>query len=173
MKAFEKTCFVAVCLLLCANLIAFAQEGSTHKLREGTDVSLKFAETVSSKTATDEDLINLILDEDLKVGDVVVARKGSKAVGRVTRSKKRGMLGRAGELSMRLEYLKVGDSRIRLRGNKGKEGEGKEGTTIVLTVLFGPIGLIKKGKDVEVKEGTILKAFVDEDIPLPADIERP
>jgi hypothetical protein len=37
----------------------------------------------------------------------------------------------------------VGDSRLRLRGTKGKEGEGKADASVALTVLFGPIGLIK------------------------------
>jgi len=79
------------------------------------------------------------------------------------------MMGKGGELNVRLEYVKIGDSRIRLRANKGKQGEDKTGTTIALTVLFGPIGLIKHGKNVEVKSGAPLKAFVDEDIKLPAD----
>jgi hypothetical protein len=35
-------------------------------------------------------------------------------------------------------------------------------------VLFGPIGLIKHGKEIVVKEGTPLAAFVDDDIALPA-----
>ena len=69
---------------------------------------------------------------------------------------------------MRLEYLKVGDDRVKIRGSKGKEGEGKEGTAVALTVLFGPLGLIKHGKNVDVKEGTQLTAFVDQDYPIPA-----
>jgi hypothetical protein len=55
---------------------------------------------------------------------------------------------------------------VRLRGSKGKEGEGREGTAVALTVLFGPIGLIKDGKNVEVKAGTPLTAYVDEDVSL-------
>jgi hypothetical protein len=132
-------------------------------LREGTDVKLKFADDLSSKTATDDDPVNLILDEDLKVGDVVVAKAGCKAVGTITNAKKAGMMGKAGELNLRLEHLTVGDTRVRLRGSKGKEGEGKVGTAVALTVLFGPIGLIKHGKNVEVKAGTPLTAYVDED----------
>ncbi|MGH9801997.1 MAG: hypothetical protein ACRD82_16670, partial [Blastocatellia bacterium] len=123
-------------------------------MKEGTEISLKFAEDLTSKTATEGDPVNLLLAEDLKVGDVVVAKAGAKAVGNITHAKKSGMMGRAGELNMRLEYLKVGDTRIKLRGSKGKEGEGKEGTAVVLTVLFGPLGLLKKGKNVEIKEGT-------------------
>jgi hypothetical protein len=143
---------------------------STDKLvlKDGSDVKLKFAEAVSSKTATDGDSVNLVLDEDLKVGNVVVAKAGSKAVGTVTHAKKAGMMGKGGELNMRLEYLKVGDERVKIRGSKGKEGEGKEGTAVALTVLFGPIGLIKHGKNVDVKEGTPLAAFIDQDYTIPA-----
>jgi|HubBroStandDraft_6_1064221.scaffolds.fasta_scaffold01201_11 hypothetical protein len=135
-------------------------------LREGTDVKLKFADDLSSKTAEEGDPVNLILDEDVKVGDVVVAKAGCKAVGEITNAKKAGMMGKAGELNLRLEHLTVGDQRVRLRGIKGKEGEGKVGTAVALTVLFGPIGLIKHGKNVEVKAGTPLTAYVDEDAPL-------
>jgi hypothetical protein len=136
-------------------------------LREGADVKLKFADDLSSKTAADDDPVNLVLDEDLRVGDVIVARAGCKAVGTITNAKKAGMMGKAGELNMRLEHLTVGDRRVRLRGSKGKEGEGKTGTAVALTVLFGPIGLIKHGKNVEVKAGTPLTAYVDEDAQLP------
>ncbi len=137
-------------------------------LKEGTDVKLKFAQDLSSKTATDDDPVNLVLDEDLKVGDATVCKAGAKAVGTVTHAKKAGMMGKGGELNLRLEYLLVGDTRMRLRGTKGKEGEGKVGAAVALTVLFGPIGLIKHGKNVEVKQGTPLLAYVDQDFPVPA-----
>lgn len=145
----------------------------TYLLKEGTDLVLKFAQDLSSKTAQEDDRVNFELAEDLKVGDVVIAKAGTKAVGTVTRAKKSGMFGKGGELNVRLEYMKVGDSRVRLRGNKGKEGSDKTGTAVALTVLFGPIGLIKHGKNVEVKSGAPLKAFVDEDIRLPADSQAP
>ncbi len=136
-------------------------------LKEGGDVKLKFAQDLSSKTANDDDPVNLVLDEDLKVGDVTVCKAGAKAVGTVTHAKKAGMMGKGGELNMRLEYLLVNDTRMRLRGTKGKEGEGKVGAAVALTVLFGPIGLIKHGKNVEVKQGTPLLAYVDQDFNVP------
>jgi hypothetical protein len=135
-------------------------------LKEGTDVKLKFAQELSSKTANEDDPVNLVLDEDLKVGDATVAKAGAKALGTITHAKKAGMMGKGGELNMRLEYVLVGDSRVRVRGTKGKEGEGKVGTAVALTVLFGPIGLIKHGKNVEIKEGTPLMAYVDRDTPV-------
>ncbi len=144
-----------------------AEPAAKMILKEGTDVKLKFAQDLSSKTANDDDPINLVLDEDLKVGDLTVCKAGAKAVGTITHAKKAGMLGKGGELNMRLEYLIVSDTRMRLRGTKGKEGEGKVGAAVALTVLFGPIGLIKHGKNVEVKQGTPLLAYVDQDFTLP------
>jgi len=99
---------------------------------------------------------------------VIVAKAGAKALGAVTHVKKAGMMGKAGELNMRLEYVLVGDTRMTIRGTKGKEGQGKEGTAVALTVLFGPIGLIKHGKNVEIKEGTPLGAYVDQDFAVPS-----
>jgi hypothetical protein len=137
-------------------------------LKEGADVNLKFSQDLSSKTATEDDPVNLVLDQDLKIGDIVIAKAGAKAVGTITHAKKAGMLGKAGELNMRLQYLIVGDTRLKLRGTKGKEGQGKEGTAVALTVLFGPIGLIKHGKNVDIKEGTPLSAYTDENFDVPA-----
>ena len=136
-------------------------------LQEGADVNLKFSQDLSSKTATEDDPVNLVLDQDLKIGDIVIAKAGAKAVGTITHAKKAGMMGKAGELNMRLQYLIVGDTRLKLRGTKGKEGQGKEGTAVALTVLFGPIGLIKHGKNVDIKEGTPLLAYTNENFELP------
>ncbi len=137
-------------------------------LKEGADVSLKFAQDVNSQTANDDDPVALVLDQDIKIGDIVVVKAGAKAVGTITHAKKAGMLGKAGELNMRLDYLITDSGRLRLRGTKGKEGEGKVGATVALTVLFGPIGLIKHGKNVEIKQGTPLLVYTDENYEVPA-----
>src|ERR1700687_1716501 len=50
----------------------------------GTAVPLVFASDVSSKTADVGDKISLMLAEDLKVGAVVVVRKGAHGVGSIT-----------------------------------------------------------------------------------------
>jgi hypothetical protein len=168
----KTACFVALVSLVLGTVSTAAQDKPTEPpakliLKEGTDVKLKFAQDLSSKTATDDDPVNLVLDEDLKVGDLTVAKAGAKAVGTVTHAKKAGMMGKGGELNLRLEYLLVGDTRMRLRGTKGKEGEGNVGAAVALTVLFGPIGLIKHGKNVEVKQGTPLLAYVDQDFTVP------
>jgi hypothetical protein len=135
-------------------------------LRDGADVNLVFAQDLSSKTASEGDPVTLTLVDDLKVGNIVVAKAGDKAIGEVTKAEKSGMMGKAGDLNIRLNYLKAGDTKIKLRGTKGKEGESGTTGAVVLTVLFGPIGLIKHGKNVEIKQGQSLHAFVGDDIAL-------
>jgi hypothetical protein len=144
-----------------------APPAGTVVLTDGTDVALTFDQDLSSKTATDGDPVEFVLADDLKVGDVVVARAGCKAVGEVTNAKKAGMMGKAGELNIRLDYLKVGSVKVHLRGSKGKEGQSGTGAAVALTVLFGPIGLIKHGKDIDIKKGTALKAYIADDTNLP------
>jgi hypothetical protein len=79
-------------------------------------------------------------------------------------------MGKAGELNIRLNYLRIGENKLYLRASKGKEGKGAVGATIALTVLFGPLGLLKSGHDIEIKPGQAITAFIDRDgeIDLPA-----
>ena len=135
-------------------------------LADGTDVPLTFDQDLSSKTAAEGDPVVCVLAEDLKVGDVVVAKAGSKAIGEVTNAKKAGMMGKAGELNIRMDYLKVGDVKVKLRGSKGKEGASGTTSAIVLTVLFGPIGLIKHGHNIEITKGQAIKVYVGDDASL-------
>ena len=135
-------------------------------LAEGTEVPLTFDQDLSSKTAHDGDPVELILAQDLKVGDVVVARAGSKAVGEVTNAKKSGMMGKPGELNIRLNYLKTGNAKVHLRGTKGKEGDSGTTGVVVLTVLFGVVGFVHHGKQVEIKKGTALTVYVADDVRL-------
>jgi hypothetical protein len=136
-------------------------------LKEGDQVALKFANDLTSKTAVGGDPVEFVLDDDLKVGAVIVVPKDAHAVATVSNAKKAGMLGKPGELNVQLQYLVAGDNRIRIRGTKGREGESKTGATVALTVLFGPIGLIKHGRNVDIPAGTPLMAYVDQDTWLP------
>jgi hypothetical protein len=133
-------------------------------LKEGDVVSLKFAADLNSKTAHEGDPVEFLLDDDLKVGESIVVARGAHVVATVTDAKKAGMMGRPGELSVQMQYLVSGTNHVRIRGTKGREGDSKTGATVALTVLFGPIGLIKHGKNVDIPAGTALTAYVDQDI---------
>src|SRR5438270_3697190 len=82
-------------------------------VKQGTEVRLKLGQRLSVKTSTINEPVELVLDEDLKAGDVVVANKGARVIGRVTEGKKDCVNGPCGwrdkrqpgkQLSIRLEY---------------------------------------------------------------------
>ncbi len=143
------------------------------RIVEGTEVPIRFDELVSSKTNTEGDRFSISIADEIKLSDGTVIPAGYRGVGEVTSAEKRGMMGKAGTLNVRFDYVKIGESRLRLRGSKGKEGDSKVGSTIVLTILFGPLGLLKKGKDVEVKQGQEMTAFADEDLQIEAPLPPP
>ena len=146
------------------------EPAATYLLEEGTAVVLSFSETVSSETAAVGDRINLSLDEELRVGDLVFAKRGAKAVATVSHVKKAGMLGRAGELNLRVEYVKVGATRVPLRASQGAAGASKGHANMMFSaVLWGAFALMRRGKNVAVPAGTRCVAFVDEDVRLPAE----
>ena len=57
-------------------------------VKQGTEVRLKLGQRLSVKTSTINEPVELVLDEDLKAGDVVVANKGARVIGRVTGAKR-------------------------------------------------------------------------------------
>jgi len=166
-------------VLLTANLFtlaAWTQEvpvvpattAAVH-IPEGTEVPLLFVDPLSSATNAEGDRFTLRVDGDVKIGGRVAIKSGSIAVGTVTNAHKRGFMGKPGELNVNLDHVSVGDDRVRLRASKGKTGDSKVGTTVALTILFGPIGLLKRGHDIDIKPGTPITAFVDQ----PTDVVVP
>jgi hypothetical protein len=90
-------------------------------LPEGTEVNLRMAQDISSRAARPGEPIELTLAEDLRVGDVLVARVGQRALGEVVQAKKPDFWGEAGEVSVRVHFLRVGDKKSRHPG-RGRRG---------------------------------------------------
>jgi hypothetical protein len=136
---------------------------ATVTVPEGVEFSAVTTEKLSSKTASEGDRIALRVDEDVRVDGAVVIPKGSLVRGAVTDAKAAGRMGRGGKLNIRIESTTLADGqRINVRSTKAKSGDDATGTTVALTVLFGPVGLLKKGSDAEIKEGTRITLFTDE-----------
>lgn len=140
---------------------------------EGTELRIRFEEMISSATASTGDTFSISSDEEIHLADGTVIPAGFRGRGEVTAAEKNGMLGKAGQLNVRLTYLKIGDARVRLRATKGAEGASGATSAVVLTALFGPIGLIKHGHNVVIQKGQTMTAFVDEDINLALPVAAP
>lgn len=133
-------------------------------LPDGTEFTVVTTEEITSKTATEGDPLTFKVLEDVKINGQIVIAKDTLVKGVVSNAKKAGMMGKGGNLGIRVESTTtVDDQKIKLRSSKGKEGEDKTGTTVALVVLFGPLGFLKHGKNAKIKVGTQIKVYTDEE----------
>jgi hypothetical protein len=133
-------------------------------LPDGLEFEVVTTEEITSKTATEGDLLTFKIAEDVKVNGMVVIAKDTIVKGSVSNAEKSGRMGRSGKLGIRIESTTTADGqKLRLRASKGKAGDDKTGTVIALSVLVSPLFLLKKGKDAKIKPGTKLKVFSDEE----------
>src|SRR6202022_745102 len=81
---------VTIALIMIPAALARQQTVESKKvlLAEGTEVALKMAQDVSSRGTKPGEPVELKLAEDLKVGDVTVAKAGARALGEVIRAKR-------------------------------------------------------------------------------------
>jgi hypothetical protein len=126
-------------------------------LAKGTEVHLRMAQDISSRAARPGEPIELKLAEDLKVGDVVVAKSGARALGEVAQGKKPDFWGDPGEVSIRLRFLRVGDKKVEIEGSLAASG-------VIYVIVRGSQGIIKAG--------TPVKAYVASDVEVTAVSEQ-
>jgi hypothetical protein len=154
-----------IALMLPALVLCLGAEDSVA-LRAGTPVLLAFAEHVSSKTATKGERVEFVLASDIDVNGSTVVKAGAKAYGEVMEVRRTAVPGRSGAISLRLDYLQAGDTRIKLRSS---EQSGENTVQYSRPAHFKwPMGLLRTGDDVEIGPGTVLAEYVAEDVSLPA-----
>lgn len=134
-------------------------------LPEGTEFSAVTVDEMSSKTANKDDIVAMKTDEPVLVGNLVVIPKGSFVRASVADVKRAGHFGHAGTLSLKVESTTAPDGqKIPLRASKSSAGDSHMGATVALTVLFGPLGLLKHGNDVKYPAGTKVTVYTDQQV---------
>jgi hypothetical protein len=138
-------------------------------VKEGTEVHLKLAQTMTSKTSTVGEAVEMVLADDLTVGEDIVVRKGARVLGTVIAGKQtEKQKSEAHELRVRADHIKVGDSFIKLTGEQAGVGKRDKEKMVTYGILFGLSGLLaSSNKKFVIPEGTPATAYVQEDIALP------
>lgn len=139
--------------------------GSVVTLREGIPLVLAFTGSLSSRTAVKGAPVSFVLVNDVSVDGVTVAKAGCKALGQVTYARGAAIPGRSGALGLQLNYLELGDRKVKLRASKERSGESGIQYSRPYRLKW-PMGLLRTGDDIEIKQGTVLAVFVAEDISL-------
>ena len=138
-------------------------------LRVGTEVPLRLSEelTTKGKQLRVGQRFHLETAEPVLVQGVNVIPVGSPAVGEITDVRNKGMWGKSGHLAARILYVTVNGRQIHLSGTFDDKGvAGGVGAVAVSAIVFLPAGFFMTGTSAKVPAGSIVKAFVDEDVPL-------
>jgi hypothetical protein len=143
-------------------------------LVEDTPVRMRLARTMSSRDARVDDKVDFEILEDVKVGNVVVVERGAMAIATVTEAHPKRRMGRAGKLTMNIDYVRLASGeKVFLRAVKGGSGgnhiAAMTGAMVATSIVFfpaAPLFLFIRGKDITIPKGTEVTAYVAADTPL-------
>lgn len=144
--------------------LALSMDGILHA---GTRLHLVTNSTVNSKTAQVGDPISLLLDQEIKVGEAVVAPKGTPIDATITMADPAGHAGVPGEVTFEVDALTVHGTKISLSGGETLEGaDHYKMRNYVLIPVVGAASLLVKGDEAEIKPGMTFTAAVATDATL-------
>lgn len=121
----------------------------------GTAVRCTFNEAVNPETAPVGQRLTLSVSEAVVVDGVTVIQVGAPVIAEVTQSQKRGSVGKPAIIGVTLYSVTATDgSSIALSGQKVIQGESKQTSALVITILCCILGLLQKGGDAVIPEGS-------------------
>jgi hypothetical protein len=138
---------------------------STVAIKDGQRVPLVLAGGISTATVRVGDRVTFEVAGDIRIGDLVVIKKGAPAFGSISEARQRNVLGRGGRLSFEIQYVQAIDGQhLRLRTAPTRDSTEKAGKAeLTLEAVSAPLALIVKGRHVVASKGTEYTAYVDED----------
>jgi hypothetical protein len=138
-------------------------------LDDGTPVSLRISQTVSSADAHVNDREEFEVVEEVRVADTLIIPKGGIAWGTVTEAQHKRRLGRGGKLEIVMNSVRLADGETApLRATKEAQGGSHQGVMtagiIATGLIFWPVApalLFIHGKDITIPKGTEVPTFIN------------
>ena len=156
---------------------AAAQSAAPIVLDDGTPIRLRTTQSISSADAHMDDRVDFEVVDDVKVGDLVIIKHGTPAIGTVTEAQSKGRMGKGGKLNVNIDFTKaVNGKKVALRGVKENKGGGHTGAmtgamvgTAIVFWPAAPFFLFMHGKDVTVPKGHEFSVYTAGQVTLNAD----
>ena len=153
--------------LVAAALLAAAPAAAQDLvLRHGTRVPMKTLEPLSSKRARQGQRFGLEVSEDIRVDGMLVIPRGARGVGEVSRVVVKGVMGKPGKLDVRVMFVEVGGTRIRLDGKARDRGQSGAAPVALAAPLIGVSAGLFTGTSAVIPAGSPIDGFVYQDVPL-------
>ena len=127
---------------------------------------MRTVEPLSSKRARQGQRFDLEVSEEVRVDGMLVIPKGARGVGEVSRVVAKGVMGKAGQLEVRVMFVEVGGTRIRLDGTARDRGQSGVAPVALAAPLIGVSAGLFTGKSAVIPAGSAIDGFVYKDVPL-------
>jgi hypothetical protein len=160
-KMFRVTAITMITWLLSSFLFPSIAIAKEVEIPFGTVVPLRVEEAIHPATHTVGQQVVFIVDRDVVVDDEIVIAAGSAAFGEITQSTKKGSVGKPAVIGVTVNHvLAVDGTAIALKGAKLVEGESKQTSSLVFTLLCCILALMMQGDDAEIIAGSSINAEV-------------
>jgi hypothetical protein len=128
-------------------------------IQSGTEVVLKLREelTTDKKKLKAGYRFQMEVAEPVRLNNQIIIPSGTPAIGEITEVRNKGMWGKSGYIEARAISMRIGGRTIRLSGSF--DDKGAAGTEIIPVV-----GFFTSGSSATIASGSMVKAFLDEDI---------
>lgn len=135
-----------------------AARSGSFTLPAGTGVLVKIGEKVTSKKAEKDQKIKASVAQDVVLDDAVLIRKGTPVAARVGEVDAASLGGSGGSIKIEIDSTTTVDGQSVPLHYESQAKEGKDTRGISVTGMFTGWGLLSKGKNVEIAEGTTVEA---------------
>ena len=133
----------------------------TVSLHSGKFFYVKNIRTLMTNSLQMGDVIDLVVAEDVMVKGKTIIKSGAHATGTVIKASKKGILGKAGELSIQLDTVKAVDGTIvYLSGGRTVSGKDNSMVALSLGVLLCPLFSLMNGEEAFIQANNRIQALV-------------
>ena len=144
-------------------------------LHEGTPIRLRLMRNLSSANAIEGANIDLETLDDIAVNGKIVIPRNSMALATVTSAEAKKRMGRAGKLSVNIDYVRLPTGeKLSLRGIENPRAGGHvgamTGAIVATSIVFWPAApffLFMHGTDAKIPAGHEVHVYVNSDYRVP------
>jgi len=145
----------------------------TVEVPERTEIKVELQQDLKSgANKTGEEVPYKLAQDVYGPGHVLLIPAGTMAFGKITKSSRRGMFGKAGKLEFSCDYVQIGDGKhLPLRSDPlGGSGHGNAGAVIATALFLSVFGVFVNGRDITVHKGQTFPMYVDKPTIIPAPV---
>ena len=150
---------LTLCTFLGAFMSSQARAQAVVTVPAGTVITCAFDNPVSPTAVSVGQMITLKVVDAVVVEGATVVQAGASVRAEVTAAETRGSVGKPAKIQVSLRTVTAVDgTNIPVTATKSVEGENKQTSSLVITILCCVLGLLQKGGDAEIPAGATVTA---------------